>query len=207
MKWAYSFLLLFFFACTEEPKTSGPINSDTNQTTQNSIRKVAANPYVPVDVSPMDIIYFPVEYPLSKSSKPDTLPPKARVIYSRPQKQGRQIFGTLIKWGEAWRLGANEATEIELFGPATIQGKRINPGRYILYCLPQQNNWTIVFNTNTFSWGLQPTTARDVARFTIPVRKAPATIEYFTMAFQETTNGAELIMAWDDSEARLPIQF
>jgi len=207
MKWASCFLLLFFFACAEEPKSSSSLNRDTNQARQSPIRTAAANPYVPVDVSPMDIIYFPIEYPLTKSSKPDTLAPKARVIYSRPQKQGRKIFGALIKWDEPWRLGANEATEIEFFNTATIQGRRINAGRYILYCIPQENNWTIVFNSNSFSWGLHPTPAKDVARFTIPVQKAPSTIEYFTMAFQKTTNGAELIMAWDDSEARLPIQF
>lgn len=207
MKWASCFLLLLVFACTEEPKTSGPVNKDTNQARQIPVRKEAANPYVPVDISPMDVIYFPVDYPLAKSSKPDTLPPKARVIYSRPQKQGRQIFGALIKWGEPWRLGANEATEIELFNGAIIQGKRINPGRYSLYCIPQQNNWTIVFNSNTFSWGLHPSPAKDVAEFTIPVQKASTVIEYFTMAFQQSANGAELVMAWDSTEARLPIQF
>jgi hypothetical protein len=39
----------------------------------------------------------------------------ARLIYSRPTKNGRVIFGDLLEYGKVWRLGANEATEIEFF--------------------------------------------------------------------------------------------
>jgi hypothetical protein len=207
MKWACCFILLpLLFGCKEEQKTSQPFNKDTNQVSL-PLKKGPANPYSAVDISPMDIVYFPLDYPLAKSSNPDTALPNARVIYSRPQKQGRQIFGSLIKWGEAWRLGANEATEIELFTNATIQGKRVNAGRYILYCIPQEKEWTIVFNNNLFSWGLHPYQSKDVIRFKVPVQKTPVVIEHFTMAFQKTTTGADLIMAWDDTQARLPFEF
>jgi hypothetical protein len=64
----------------------------------------AANPYEPIDVSPMDISYFPVDYPIAKMSKPGMNLPLARVIYSRPHKQGRKVFGSLLKYGDLWRL-------------------------------------------------------------------------------------------------------
>jgi hypothetical protein len=166
-----------------------------------------ANPYVPVDVSPIDISYFPSDYPLQKMNGENTTPPVARVIYSRPQRQERQIFGNIVKWGEPWRLGANEATEIQLFQPVTIQNKRMEKGQYTLYAIPHEDKWTIVFNTNLYTWGLKFNQDNDVARFDIPAVKKAQEIEYFSMVFEKTATGADLVMAWEDREARLPLQF
>jgi hypothetical protein len=163
-----------------------------------------ANPYVAVDVSVMDIAWLPVDYPKLNSKKSS---PVARVIYSRPHKQGRKIFGNLVKYGERWRLGANEATEIELFAPVTIQDKAVVKGKYILYCIPEADQWTIVFNKNLNSWGLNLDPSKDAYRFTIPAAVKNQSVEYFSMVFQPTTLGADLVMAWDNVEARLPIQF
>jgi len=207
MKWAVCCLLLFCFACADEPSVQQPVKKDTNQGPVLPVRKETANPYSAVDVSPMDITYFPVDYPKLKQSVTNKESLKARVIYSRPQKQGRKIFGALVKYGEPWRLGANEATEIEFFLPATIQNKRVNKGRYILYCIPQEKEWTVIINSGTDRWGLHPDPSKDIQRFTIPVQSPPAVIEYFTISFVQTQTGAELLMAWDDAVARLPIQF
>jgi hypothetical protein len=163
-----------------------------------------ANPYVPIDVSPMDMAWLPVDYPKLITRK--SLP-VARIIYSRPHKQGRKIFGNLVKYGERWRLGANEATEIEFFIPVTIQDKTIPRGRYILYCIPEMNSWTIVFNSNLNSWGLTLDPSKDLYRFSIPAQVKNQSVEYFSMTFQPNPQGADLVMAWDDVEARLAIQY
>jgi hypothetical protein len=133
--------------------------------------------------------------------------PLARVLYSRPHRQGRKIFGSLLKYGEPWRLGANEATEIEFFQPVSIEGRTVNKGRYILYCIPEADKWIVVFNSNLFCWGLKPDPKYDVARFQALVQPAPSNIEFFTMVFKKTEPGADLLMAWDDVTARLPIEF
>jgi hypothetical protein len=173
----------------------------------NIPKRETANPYVPVDVSPIDISYFPSDYPLQKMNGETTTPPVARVIYSRPHRQERQIFGNIVKWGEPWRLGANEATEIQLFQPITIQNKRMEKGQYTLYAIPHEDKWTIVFNTNLYTWGLKFNPSNDVARFDIPAVKKAQEIEYFSMVFEKTATGADLVMAWEDREARLPLQF
>ena len=134
-------------------------------------------------------------------------PPVMRVIYSRPHRQGRVIFGSLLKYGERWRLGANEATEIELFQNVSIENKKINTGRYIIYCIPYENKWTMILNDDIYTWGLQIDSTKDLMKFDIPIKKTSVNFEYFTMVFQPITNGAELVMAWDDTEARLPINF
>ncbi|MEO6541853.1 MAG: hypothetical protein ABIN74_12700, partial [Ferruginibacter sp.] len=46
-----------------------------------------------IDRSPMDMSYFPEDYPKQKMMTPDLTNPVARVMYSRPQKNGRIIFG------------------------------------------------------------------------------------------------------------------
>lgn len=168
---------------------------------------VAENPYAPLDISPMDMSYYPVGYMKTKMASLTMQPPLARVIYSRPHLQGRHIFHEVLKYGQPWRLGANEATELQLFSDATIQGKKIKAGRYVLYCIPEENEWTIVFNGYIDSWGLKQEPSKDVARFTIPVTKTNTSLEYFTMVFLGKEKQAELLMAWDNVEARLPINF
>jgi hypothetical protein len=199
-------VLFFFFSCQNDTAPVTPANPSIIKDS-NLVKRQTANPYVPIDLSPMDIAYFPTDFPLKKMNGENSPLPQARIIYSRPHRQGRNIFGNIVKWGEPWRLGANEATEIRLFQPVTIEGKRINRGQYTLYAVPYEDHWTIVFNSELYTWGLKFNLAKDVARFDIPVQTKNQTVEYFSMVFQSTENGADLVMAWEDKEARLPIQF
>jgi hypothetical protein len=165
------------------------------------------NTYTNVDASPMDMIYYPIDYPKLKMGDSISTPPDARIIYSRPHLQGRHLFTQILKYGEHWRLGANESTELELFRNIQIMDKKINAGRYILYCIPQPDKWTVILNSNIDTWGLQQDTTKDVARFEIPSIKKDTRLEYFTMSFEKTKAGTDLVMAWDDTEARLPMKF
>ena len=202
-------ILVFLLACSEGKKenpTSSTPPAKKDSLSQQPVDNTYSH-YTTVDISPMDMAYFPNDYPKLKMSKVAPGEPLARVVYSRPHLQGRQLFGEVLKYGEQWRLGANEATELEFFKGATIQGKKIAAGRYVLYCIPHKDKWTIVINSNIDSWGLQPDSSKDVARFDIPVSATMNHIEYFTMLFEKKGKDADLLMAWDGIEARLPIQF
>jgi hypothetical protein len=209
MKYILSIVaVVFLFSCKENERPT----TSTNQTSDSPAGKIPAiptqpyNPYSEVDISPMDMSYFPLEYPKLKMDGRVSDPPLMRVIYSRPHKGGRKIFGGIVQYGSYWRLGANEATEIEFFRGVTIQDKKIKAGRYNIYCYPEASKWTIVLNSNLFSWGLRADTTKETARFDIPVNKI-SPVEYFSMVFQHTNDGANLVMAWDDVEAKLPIVF
>lgn len=202
------FLLCFFLLACNNKKEENPAVTITKPDTAASVKPdISINSYAPVDISPMDMSYFPVDYPKLKMAKSVTTPPQARVVYSRPHLQGRELFHDVLKYGEPWRLGANEATELDLYADANINGKQIKAGRYILYCIPGADNWNIVLNSNIDSWGLEPDTSKDLAHFIIPIQKTKNNIEFFTMVFQQTTTGADLIMAWDNVEAKLPFTF
>jgi hypothetical protein len=208
MKYACFLLLIFFVGCNENSPNTRTQKRPQLEMRDSSIATAGnANPYAAVDISPMDIAYLPSDYPLQKMANQGPDYPVARVIYSRPHRQGRTIFGGLLKYGEPWRLGANEATELELFQPVTIVNRKVAKGRYILYCIPQENKWTIVFNSHLYSWGLRPDPAFDLFRLDIPVTSSNAMLEYFTMAFEKTSTGYDLLMAWENKVAKMPIQF
>lgn len=191
----------------KEPAATKPLTAPGTDTLLKKNPSASLNSYVAVDVSPMDMCYFPVDYPkLKMVGQADPLP-LARVIYSRPHLQGRQLFEAILKYGEPWRLGANEATELQLFKAAAINDKKIPAGRYILYCIPERDKWTIVLNSNIDCWGLKQDASKDVARIDVPAKKTIQRIEYFTMLFEKTDSGTDLLMAWDDTEVRLPFSF
>ncbi|CAN5594180.1 hypothetical protein BH11BAC5_BH11BAC5_24830 [soil metagenome] len=168
----------------------------------------AQSKFPPVDKSPMDMVYYPSGYPVLKIQDKATEPVAVRVIYSRPQKNGRVIFGDLIPFGQVWRLGANEATEIEFYRPARIGGAKIKKGRYTLYCIPNQDKWTIILNKETDTWGsFKYDSTKDVARIDLPIQKQTEVLESFSMTFDKSTSGVTLAIGWDDSRVDLPIVF
>ena len=169
------------------------------------------NVYVKSDQSEMDMSWCPTDYPMEHMQGNATHKLIARVIYSRPHKKGRQIFGntneSLCMYGKPWRLGANEATELTLFENVTIAGTAIDKGSYVLYCIPQADKWTLILNSNLYTWGLHIDQTKDVFKTDIPVTKQGAKVENFTLFFSDTPTGADMTMAWDDVKTILPIQF
>lgn len=168
----------------------------------------AQSRFAAVDKSTMDLAYFPVNYPILKIQNKASEPLIARVVYSRPQKNGRVVFGELVEFGKVWRLGANEATEIEFFRDVKIGGNKVKKGRYTLYAIPFSDKWTLIFNRETDIWGaFQYDIKKDVFRIDIRTEKSPEVVESFSMQFEKANGGANLLMAWDDVMAKLPLSW
>jgi hypothetical protein len=162
----------------------------------------------PLDSSPMDMAYYPVMYPYVVKVKGDPGQLIARVIYSRPQKKGRKIFGDLEPYGDIYRLGANEATEIEFYRAVTIGGKNIQKGRYTMYSIPDEKKWTLIINRDTDIWGaFKYDKNKDVVRTDVAVTTLDAPVDPFTMVFEKASYGANLIIAWDTVSITLPIKW
>lgn len=167
---------------------------------------IAQTKLPPVDKSPMDMAYYPVGYPVLKIQDKATEPLVARLIYSRPQKNGRSVFGELLEYGKVWRMGANEATELELYQPVKIGDAKLKKGRYTLYCIPNVNSWTLIVNKDTDTWGsFKYDEKKDVVRVDMPVEKLTEPVEAFTMLFEKGTQSINLVIAWDDVKVTLPI--
>lgn len=205
--WISVIYVISLFAACSQNKPPAPKTILTSDT----IKKAeAVNPYITNDQSPMDMSYYPNDYPILRMNGADSSQLLARVIYSRPQKKGRVIFGnsrkSLREYGKEWRLGANEATEIEFFKDVFIRGKKIAKGRYIIYAIPYPDKWTIVLNANLFTWGLHMDASKDVFKTDIETQTQSPALEDFTMVFVPANNGANLVMAWDTVKTILPIR-
>ena len=159
--------------------------------------------YFSVDASPLDVVYFPIQVTSSKTEAP-----KAKVVYSRPQKKNRAVFNNLVKYGEIWRFGANENAEIKFYTPVKIGGKEIPAGTYSIFAVPFEKEWTIVLNSEVDKWGAYfYDKSKDVVRFNVPVEKTASPIENFSVTFVKTASGADLYAGWDNSQVKFPIEF
>ena len=159
-----------------------------------------------LDKSPMDISYFPANYPVLKIQDKISGALIARVLYSRPKREGRSIFGGLVEYGKLWRLGANEATEIEFYKTVRINNKKIPKGRYTLYAIAFENSWTIIINKETDTWGhFKYDQKKDIVRIDVPTQRTNDIVESLAMMFERSTKGANLIIAWDNIKVSMPI--
>ena len=137
-----------------------------------------------VDKSPMDVSYYPNNYPILKIQNRATEPLAVRILYSRPQRQGRKVFGELVEYGKVWRLGANEATEIEFYKDVKIGGKKVSKGRYTLYAIASENVWTMILNKDTDTWGaFKYDSKKDVLRTDVVAQKTDEVVESMSMFF------------------------
>lgn len=158
--------------------------------------EVSAQKFAKLQKSPTDIAYAKTD----RSAKPTI-----KVIYSRPQKKGRDIFGALVPYGKVWRTGADEATEIKLTQDYNLGGTTVKAGTYSLFSIPGEKEWTIILNSDLDSWGAYSyDESKDVARITVPAGSAESAIEAFGIGFKAVDKGYHLVMGWDNTVVEVP---
>ena len=120
--------------------------------------QMSAQNFAAIDKSIMDIVYFPQgahRIHMAKTAEDKAkIMPKIKIIYSRPLLNGRKAFGELVKFDQAWRLGANESTEITFYQAVKIGDAILAPGRYTLYCTPSATSWKLKVHPNLDGWGV-----------------------------------------------------
>lgn len=132
-----------------------------------------------------------------------------KITYSQPHKRGRTIFGGLVPYGQVWRTGANEATEMTITRDIKINGTDLKAGTYSLFTIPGKESWTIILNSELGLWGSYNYNVKmDVFRFDVPVTPVTEFVyEAFTILIDPRTAHADLILAWDRTKVLIPIQF
>ncbi len=131
-----------------------------------------------------------------------------KVTYSQPFKRGRQLFGKLVPYGQVWRTGANEATEITLTKDLQINGKPLKAGTYAIFTIPENDKWTIIINSDLGLWGSYNYNEKlDVMRFQVPVQTADKICDPFTISFDLQNDSANLLLCWDTVKISIPIKF
>ncbi|HSL84449.1 MAG TPA: DUF2911 domain-containing protein [Thermoanaerobaculia bacterium] len=149
-----------------------------------------------------------------------------RVVYNRPYKRGRDnVFGTeesgaLVPYGQLWRTGANEATEITVTGDVQVAGQTLPAGTYSLFTTPGADEWKVHFNSElglsgtgrfnqeTRQFESAYTPDKDVVTATATptaIEGEDAEVDQFTISFEKTDAGADMILRWIRTEVRVPI--
>jgi hypothetical protein len=131
----------------------------------------------------------------------------ATVTYSRPAVNGRVIWGGLVPYGKVWRAGANEATVLELTTDARLNGHALPKGKYGLFILPTEKEWTFIFSKTFKTWGAFTYDQKDDAlRISIPVQGAEH-LERLEYSFESISDsGATLVARWEKLKAPIDIR-
>ena len=125
---------------------------------------------------------------------------KLTITYDRPVARGRALFGGIVPYGEIWNPGANDATAITLSRAVTINGNRLDAGKYSIWAIPGEREWTVIFSraADVFHQPY-PGEEHDALRLTI----APTTGDYVeTLAFYFPVvekKDAELRLHWGET--------
>jgi Protein of unknown function (DUF2911) len=147
-----------------------------------------------------------------------------KVTYGRPYVRDRDIFGDpadgntyLVPFGELWRTGANEATELTTTGAILVAGKRLASGTYSVFTVPGATTWTVRFNTQLGMDGtgrLDPVSgefsesydeAEDVLTVEVPSTTLSEDVDQFTIAFEPALDPTHLVLSWARTAVRIPV--
>jgi len=128
------------------------------------------------------------------------------ISYGQPSKRGRVIFGEVVPYGEVWRTGANEATEITFKKDAMFGGQPVKAGTYTLFTIPNKTEWTVILNKQLKQWGAydyEKIKDKNVLEVKVPVRSLTAVQEKLTIAAKPDTVKLE----WDQTGISVPVKF
>ncbi len=124
------------------------------------------------------------------------------IDYSQPAVNGRTLGKDIAPYGKVWRTGANEATAFTINRDVKIEGQDLKAGKYTLFSIPGEDEWTLIFNRQTGQWGTRYDEAQDALRVKVKPAKAPNFAERMTFSHD---NGA-VALHWADTMVRFNVQ-
>jgi hypothetical protein len=125
------------------------------------------------------------------------------IDYSQPATKGRTIFGDVVPYGEIWRTGANEATTISFDKDVFIEGQKLVAGTYSLFTIPNEKEWTVIFNKNPKLWGaFEYKQEEDALRVNVKPSKEADLTERFTITVEE---GGVVTMKWENTKVSFKV--
>mgnify|MGYP001036697952 CR=1 FL=1 len=163
---------MFFWSCSKQ-ETSNETTEETNTEASMEAEEAPSEEEIPS--------------PLKKLSE-TVSGVQVEMQYGSPGVKGRTIWGELVPYGEVWRTGANEATWISFDKDITIQGNEVPAGKYGLFTIPNNDEWTVILNKTWDQWGAYDyNPEEDLIRFTVDpeMLETPAERMEFMLAENE----------------------
>jgi hypothetical protein len=130
--------------------------------------------------------------------------------YGTPSKRGREIWGSLVPYGQVWRTGANQATHFTtdrdlVFGTDT-DTLLVPAGRYTLFSIPARDGGLLIISRQTDQAGTAYDATRDLGRVRLTARPLAEGVEVFTIAANAEGTGGVLRLQWDRTELVAPFR-
>lgn len=126
------------------------------------------------------------------------------IDYSQPSVKGRTIGQDLEPMtGKVWRTGANEATVFEVSKAVKVEGKDLPAGKYGLYSIANEGEWTIIFNKTWDQWGTEYKEADDALRVKVKPGKAPQFAEKMTFNIDKA---GTVSLLWGDAKVNFKVE-
>ena len=132
-----------------------------------------------------------------------------KITYSQPDKNNKEVFGSAVPYGEVWKTGDHEATEITVTRDVVLNGIILKAGTYSIFTIPNKETWTIIINSDLGLWGSYNYNQKnDLFRFDVPVQSTDGTIyERFTIEADQRNDKAQISLLWDKTKVSFPVQF
>jgi Protein of unknown function (DUF2911) len=130
--------------------------------------------------------------------------------YTKDPKTGepRAIWGGLVPWGKADRLGADEATLLTTQQTIMLGDATIPAGSYTLYTVPSETGASkLAISTNVGKWGVPVDETHDLARVDMAKSTLDAPVDQLTLAIEKGKDGDGLLtIKWATTEFTVPIK-
>ena len=128
---------------------------------------------------------------------------ETEIVYCRPSARGRKMIGGKEPFGTVWRTGANAATTIEFDQDVKIEGKNLPAGKYALFTIPDEEEWTIIFNKDFNQQGAYNyDEKKDVLRVKVDAKKPAQFVETFTIVPEKD----RVTLKWENTEVAFKVK-
>ena len=118
------------------------------------------------------------------------------ISYGRPELKGRDIL-SLAPVGTVWRLGMNQATEIETTGDLKIGNSMLKAGKYSLWAKKTgDKSWVLAFHPKTGVWGAPALKEGFVAELPLTLTTASDSAEQLTISLADKKGKGEIKIHW-----------
>ena len=128
------------------------------------------------------------------------------INYGAPSVRERAIWGELVPYGEVWRTGANDATTVTVSNDILVEGQALPAGTYSLFTIPNEGQWTIIFNSVSKQWGhYDYDESKDILRVEVTPQMTDDMVETLVFDFTEGDGNTMINLKWENLHVPIAI--
>ena len=133
---------------------------------------------------------------------------RPHAVHPRKGGEPRKIWGGLVPYGKADRLGADEATTFVNEYPIEVGGKTLPSGAYTLYIVPSETGASkLAFSKHIAKWGIPVDESQDVVRVDLKKEMLDESVDQLTIQVEnvpaQSMNGV-IKIKWEKTQFSAP---